>query len=133
MPATGPDRKERLRSYGFKTRHSWVYVAFRSNWRTKFETDPAFQYRIHMVFTYVWVVNMVAAVLVFSFAKGFWNHASVLYLVLVSLYANFATDYGAVSAAEAAQLPRRIEGEITVEDRLLKLEGEMKIQREPPK
>lgn len=78
-------------------RHRWLRHIIRS-----FESDPAVQYRIHMTFTYFWLVNMALALAVFLFAQGIWQRASVLYLVLVSLYANFATDYGAVSAAEAA-------------------------------
>lgn len=69
----------------------------------RFQRDPEFQYRWHLVATYFWVVNFVVAIACFVFAQGFWQRISVLYLVLVSLYANFATDYGAVSAAEAAK------------------------------
>jgi hypothetical protein len=78
-------------------RHGWVKFLIKD-----FETNPAVQYRIHMTFTYIWLVNMAVALAVFIFAPRFWQTASVLYLVLVSLYANFATDYGAVSAAIAA-------------------------------
>lgn len=68
----------------------------------RFNADPHFQYRLHLIATYMWLVNMIAALCVFVFAPGFWQRFSVLYLVLVSLYANFATDYGAVPGAEAA-------------------------------
>lgn len=86
-------------------RHAWAtsLLATFSKDRARFESDPDVQYRIHMVFTYVWLVNMAVAVAVFSLAPAVWAKWSVLYLVIVSLYANFATDYGAVSAAEAAQ------------------------------
>ncbi|HWZ65638.1 MAG TPA: hypothetical protein VNX65_02450 [Patescibacteria group bacterium] len=81
-------------------RHGWI-----KHFIHDFESNPELQYKIHMFFTYIWLVNMVVAVSVFIFAQPFWQQASVLYLVLVSLYANFATDYGAVSAAEAAFKP----------------------------
>ncbi len=68
----------------------------------KLNTDPVLQYKIHIVMTYVWIANMAMAVSIFIFAQGFWQKASVLYLVLISLYANLATDYGAVPGAEAA-------------------------------
>lgn len=78
-------------------RHGWV-----KHFIHDFESNPQTQYKIHMAFTYVWLLNMALALSVYMFAPGLWSKASVLYLVLVSLYANFATDYGAVSAAEAA-------------------------------
>lgn len=68
----------------------------------RFNTDPHFQYRLHLIATYMWIINAVVAMGVFLLAQGFWQRFSVLYLVLVSLYANFATDYGAVPASEAA-------------------------------
>lgn len=78
-------------------RHGWLKYFIKD-----FESNPAVQYRIHMTFTYVWLVNMLLAVAVFVFLPGIWQAVSVLYLVCISLYANFATDYGAVSAAIAA-------------------------------
>jgi hypothetical protein len=86
-------------------RHQWaisLYKAFAKD-KTRFETDVKLQLKIHQVASYVWMVNFVLAIFVFFAFPGIWAHASVLYLVLVSLYANFATDYGAVSAALAAQ------------------------------
>jgi hypothetical protein len=74
-----------------------------SAFRTKFEDDPHWQTQFHKRMTYFWLVNMIAATVVFFFAPGLWAQAAVFYLVLVSLYANFATDYGAVSAAEASE------------------------------
>jgi hypothetical protein len=44
----------------------------------------------------------VAVVAVFTFAPALWGKISVLYLVLVSLYANAATDAGAMAAANAS-------------------------------
>lgn len=71
--------------------------------RKKFEDDPHWQTLFHKRMSYFWLVNMIVATLVFALAPGLWAQASILYLVLVSLYANFATDYGAVSAAEASE------------------------------
>lgn len=76
----------------------------------RLNTDPKTQYKIHVIMTYVWVVNMLMATSVFFFANGFWQKASVFYLVLISLYANLATDYGAVPAAEAAISAEEIKG-----------------------
>jgi hypothetical protein len=69
----------------------------------RLENNPRSQYRFHKWMAYFWLINMAVVVGAFSFLPAVWKTASVLYLVLVSLYANFATDYGAMSAAEAAQ------------------------------
>jgi hypothetical protein len=79
----------------------------------RFNADPHFQYKLHLIATYVWLLNMLVAASVFVFAQGFWARFSVFYLVLISLYANFATDYGAVPASEAA-----IHGEALTEGKI---------------
>lgn len=81
--------------------HQWlinIVVRFIKN----AEDDAATQIRIHKIFTVFWIVNFFAVLLVYSFLPDFWQKASVLYLVLVSLYANFATDYGALTASQGA-------------------------------
>jgi len=69
----------------------------------KLEYDPEFQTTFHIRMAYFWLINKVVAVTIFIVFPGFWARASVLYLVIVSLYANFATDYGAASASEASE------------------------------
>jgi len=68
----------------------------------KFNVDPKFQYKLHLVMTYFWAFNMVLCVLCFILLPVFWAKFSIFYILFVSLYANFATDYGAVPGAEAA-------------------------------
>jgi hypothetical protein len=89
----------------FTTRHGWVLALFRALAKDKerFETDAELQFKIHKFASYFWIVNFCVALFVFFVFPGLWASASVLYLVLVSLYANFATDYGAVSASLAAK------------------------------
>jgi len=79
-------------------RHGWLSVVIKD-----LETDPQTQYKVHLWAVRIWLVNMLAAVIVFAVAQGVWARISVLYLVIVSLYANAATDYGAMSAALAVQ------------------------------
>lgn len=67
----------------------------------KFENDGHFQKILHIRLMYFWAVNVPVIVAVFIFAPGIWAHYGLFYTLLASLYANFATDYGAVSAAEA--------------------------------
>lgn len=66
------------------------------------EDDALTQIKIHRISVRFWLGNMVLATVVFFGFPGFWAEASVFYLVLLSLYANFATDYGALIASEAA-------------------------------
>jgi hypothetical protein len=79
-------------------RHRWVKHIVKD-----FEYNPITQYKVHLVAMWVWTASMVTVVCLFTFANHFWQIVSVLYLVLISLYANWATDYGAMSAALAAQ------------------------------
>jgi hypothetical protein len=97
LTPTTKDASVRIIHIHYHIRHSWLSAIL-----NKFNTDPKVQYKIHIVFTYIWIVNMFAAISIFIFGPGIWAKYSVLYLVLVSLYANFATDYGAVPGAEAA-------------------------------
>jgi hypothetical protein len=86
-------------------RHQWAVDLCRvlAKDKERFERDTELQFKIHKTASYFWIVNFVLALIVFFAFPGLWAHASVLYLVLVSLWANFATDYGAVSSALAAQ------------------------------
>lgn len=66
-----------------------------------FETDPVVQKRIHLFFTYFWLLWLVLTpIIVRPTTKDQWV---ALIILEVSLYANFATDFGGVSAAEAAE------------------------------
>ena len=69
----------------------------------RFEEDPTTQLKFHLFFSFLWLVNIVVAVFTYLALPAVWSHYSVLYLVVVSLYANFATDYGAVAASIAAR------------------------------
>lgn len=65
----------------------------------RFESDPATQLKFHTVMTCFWMVGGVAVL----FLPSLWSHSLGILVVLeVSLYANFATEYGAMSAAIAA-------------------------------
>ena len=89
---------DRLQRTQLPLRHAWVKHIVHD-----FEYDPKVQYKVHLVAMWVWTFSMITVVCLFTFANHFWQVVSVLYLVLISLYANWATDYGAMSAALAAQ------------------------------
>jgi hypothetical protein len=107
----------------------------------RFNADPAFQYKLHLVMAYFWATNFIVAIATYELAPRPWAKFSILYLLLVSLYANFATDYGAVAAAVAAKTAAKVEidselvadrlddtttgGITTVLDELGKIEGQL--------
>lgn len=62
------------------------------------EYDPAVQYRFHQSFMFFWLLAMVGVV----FVPAFHHEVASLLIMEVSLYANFATDFGAMSSALAA-------------------------------
>ena len=68
----------------------------------KVEGDPRTQYVLHKVMARFWLVNFAAATAVYLFAPKIWASVSILYIVWISLYANWSTDAGAMSAADAA-------------------------------
>jgi hypothetical protein len=68
----------------------------------KLEYDPKAQFEFHRRMSFFWVSNFLGVLIVYAFFGGIWAKLSVLYLVLVSLYANFATDYGAMPGSHAA-------------------------------
>jgi hypothetical protein len=66
------------------------------------ETNPHTQYRVHYYGVLYWLINFPAVILLFIFAPGLWLKAGILITLIYSIYANFATDYGSMSAAMAA-------------------------------
>ncbi len=79
----------------YRFRHNKVVKAL--------EEDPNVQLKFHLFFSYLWLLNMVSATIVFFAFPHFWSKYSLFYILFVSLYANFATDYDAVSASMAAR------------------------------
>lgn len=64
--------------------------------------DAHLQYRLHLALTYNWLLQAVAAALIFAFARGFWNQYALLYTLLVNGYTNFGTDFSALPGTIAA-------------------------------
>jgi len=50
-----------------------------------------------------WLANFPVFIYLFFWQRSFWDTAGVFVILMYSLYANLATDYGAMSAALAAQ------------------------------
>lgn len=66
-----------------------------------FETNPATQIRFHFAAMVFWTVNLLAGTMMLIFFPNQWIKIGVFYVFALSIYANFDTDYGAVSAAQA--------------------------------
>lgn len=66
----------------------------------RFESDPDTQLKFHTVMAVIWLVAMVGI----PFVPALYGHGvAPLIIEEISLYANFATEYGAMSAAIAAK------------------------------
>lgn len=64
------------------------------------EYDASSQYRFHLFWAWLWFLVLVAI----PFFPSAWGHSlSALIIEEVSLWANFATHFGAMSAALAAK------------------------------
>lgn len=83
-------------------RHGWLKLFVHD-----LEYNPQTQYKVHLYAAYFWVINAIAVTIALFAFPDQWNMIAVFYVALVSLYANFATDYGAMSATLAAmgQMP----------------------------
>lgn len=78
-------------------RHGWAYRLIQD-----LEYDHEKQISFHKWAICFWAANVPAAVALLVFAPAVWGRVSILYVLLLSLYANADTDYDAMSAAEAA-------------------------------
>ena len=79
-------------------RHHWVKHVLHD-----FEENPATQVKFHWFMMIFWMVNAVVGGVVATLWPHTWVAIGVLYVFLLSIYANWDTDYGAVSAAQASQ------------------------------
>lgn len=67
--------------------------------------EPKSQLTFNMFFTWFWIANMIGmATIYIGFNEFYTAHQPffVLYLIEISLWANVATHFGAISASEAA-------------------------------
>jgi hypothetical protein len=75
-------------------RHGWMKVLFKD-----LSTNPYTQYKVHMWGAIYWLINFPLICCLFFFTPGLWVKLGIF---ITPIYANLATDYGAMSAAEAA-------------------------------
>ncbi len=80
-----------------RVRHSWMRLLFKD-----LSTNPRTQYKVHMWGAIYWLINFPLICCLFFFTPALWVKLGIFITLIYSIYANLATDYGAMSAAEAA-------------------------------
>jgi hypothetical protein len=83
-------------------RHRWIRHVV-----SDFEDNPDFQIRFHLAAMLFWMANAVAGTAVMVLWPHLWLVIGVFYVFLLSIYANWDTDFDAVSAAKAFKHARR--------------------------
>ena len=78
----------------------------------RFMDDPDFQVRFHAVMMIFWIFNCLAGTTILFLWPKLWVEVGVYYVFLLSIYANFDTDYDAVSAAKAFKHAKRAEEQV---------------------
>lgn len=78
-------------------RHGWLKFAIKD-----LETNPKTQYKVHLYGAVYWIINFPLVTALFFFEPGLWLKWGIFITLIYSIYANFATDYGAMSAAMAS-------------------------------
>jgi hypothetical protein len=66
------------------------------------QTDPQVQYKIHIGAMWFWMATTVLVTVVFFGDSSLWARVAVFYLVLISQYACWATDFDGASSSLAA-------------------------------
>jgi hypothetical protein len=80
-----------------RVRHSWLKFALHD-----LEYNPKTQYKVHLVAAIYWVINVPVIAALYIKFPDIWLQVGLFITLIYSIYSNFATDYGAMSAALAA-------------------------------
>ncbi len=80
-----------------RARHRWMMLFFKD-----LSTNPYTQYKVHKWGAIYWLINFPLICGLFFFTPGLWLKLGIFITLIYSIYSNLATDYGAMSAAEAA-------------------------------
>jgi hypothetical protein len=78
-------------------RHGWLNMIFKD-----LSTNPHTQYKVHLWGAIYWLINFPLICALFFFTPTLWLRLGIFITLIYSIYANLATDYGGMSAAEAA-------------------------------
>ena len=77
--------------------HRWMNMFFKD-----LSTNPRTQYKVHMWGAIYWLINFPLVCCLFFFTPTLWLKLGIFITLIYSIYSNLATDYGGMSAAEAA-------------------------------
>jgi hypothetical protein len=80
-----------------RVRHGWLKFALHD-----LEYNPKTQYKVHLVAAIYWVINVPVIAALYIALPDIWLQVGLFITLIYSIYSNFATDYGAMSAALAA-------------------------------
>jgi hypothetical protein len=69
---------------------------------TSLEQNPRTQYTVHVWAMRTWMMLTAVTLVVFFTASRFWAAIAVLWLTMISYYANWATDFDGASSSLAA-------------------------------
>ena len=78
-------------------RHGWLKHVIKD-----LETNPRTQYKVHFWGVIYWLINFPLVCYLFFGQSALWLKLGIFITLIYSIYANFATDYGSMSAAMAA-------------------------------
>ena len=84
-----------------KRKHVGGRHAFLKSLINDFENNPKVQFKFHRIMMYFWMLNAIVATSLFIFFQSTWLQIGVFYVLLLSLYANWDTDFDAMSASGA--------------------------------
>lgn len=77
-------------------RHAWI-----RKFVNDFEHNPDFQVKFHLAAMLFWIANAIVGTIFMVVFPKTWLAVGVYYVFLLSIYANWDTDYDACSAASA--------------------------------
>jgi hypothetical protein len=77
--------------------HRWMNMFFKD-----LSTNPRTQYKVHMWGAIYWLINFPLICCLFFLTPTLWLKLGIFITLIYSIYSNLATDYGGMSAAEAA-------------------------------
>lgn len=72
------------------------------------EYDPRTQWRYHLIMTRYWVANFPVVIVLFFWFPHLWIAIALFLNTIYSLYANLATDFGAVPSSYGAMKAQEI-------------------------
>jgi len=111
-------RHTEARGYGSALRKRNVMSVAQTLWAS-IQEDPVFMRKINGWLTVFWLLNFPPVIAVYIWAPDAWKQASILYLALVSIYANVA---GHLAAWQASRIEVIQNDDANVADVLEKVE-----------